>query len=224
MSKILKISLLIVVLGTFILLAAYTIAQFPHNVLKGKMHRIDRFKPHFSYILELSNQTKLPDQVQLRRYIQYYKYIQKQNMQDQAMKSIMAFCYFYQGQTNKAQELYLNDINSNPDFFWTYYNLGVIYLSQKNLEKSKEAFQKAISLNPNASMQHIYSAKSYFQIILSNKIPPAYIAESLNLGHQRSLKYLEGLRAIELNQNQNLAENNKKIWEELIQHSHLMLF
>lgn len=97
----------------------------------------------------------------------------------------MASCYHELGDVKKALENYEKIIDKTDLSEKAWYNIGLLYVEDKQLEKGAEAFNKALEINPNYQ-------KAKFQIGLLDSPPmnPA-LRTATHLYKQR--KYQEGL-------------------------------
>jgi tetratricopeptide (TPR) repeat protein len=59
--------------------------------------------------------------------------------------------YFRQGDFEKSIIAYKENIECNPDFSWSYYNLAEALTKQKRFNEAKEAYKHAAKLNPHCS-------------------------------------------------------------------------
>jgi tetratricopeptide (TPR) repeat protein len=59
------------------------------------------------------------------------------------------------GKLEEAVIAYRNAIAQNPDFYWSYHNLGETLTQLGRLDEAVEAYQKAVELNPSAACSHL---------------------------------------------------------------------
>jgi glycosyltransferase involved in cell wall biosynthesis/cytochrome c-type biogenesis protein CcmH/NrfG len=63
------------------------------------------------------------------------------------------------GKLEEAVIAYRSAIASNPEFYWSYHNLGETLTQLGRLDEAVEAYQKAIELNPSAACSHLSLAE-----------------------------------------------------------------
>ncbi|MGB3533573.1 MAG: tetratricopeptide repeat protein [Microcoleaceae cyanobacterium] len=63
------------------------------------------------------------------------------------------------GKLEEAVIAYRSAIASNPDFYWSYHNLGETLTQLGRLDEAVEAYQKAVELNPEGACSHLSLAE-----------------------------------------------------------------
>jgi len=80
---------------------------------------------------------------------------------------LMANCYDSLKNPNKASEILIKTIESNPENSFPYYNLGVLLYNNNNIEEATNNFKKAVKYNQNFAAAYYnlgvcyYSAQDY---------------------------------------------------------------
>lgn len=193
--KIIKIILLLVIVVIYATISIRLIVHLPEDIAHGNVHRISNFTPHFTYLIGLSNQTQPLLRVQLRRFIKYYEFLYAHyEQEDYTIQEPLAFCYANLNQKDLAIKLYTQSIKKDPHFFWNYYNLGILYLSQRNLTAAQQFFESAAKTLEKDALSHIMSSNTYLQIILDQGITIADLDASYKNGHKNTLDYLQLLK------------------------------
>ncbi len=59
--------------------------------------------------------------------------------------------YYFIDSNDKALEQYKNALNTNPDFYQAYFNIGLIYEKENKTKQARENFLKAVELHPTFS-------------------------------------------------------------------------
>jgi len=94
------------------------------------------------------------------------------------MHYFKGICYLWLGQLDKAKASLERSLELNPSFFWTYYNLALIYLKAEQPIPALKmlSFAKQIPLEPTEEAIHTVQA---FQIIWRYMPDPNYIHSHL---------------------------------------------
>lgn len=135
-----------------------------------------------AYLKEKSQRVELsyyfPDFAALARYIStqkdldvasgdYLAYYLKTGEMYPNLKEIYPFVGFFYAkgeQYTSAIEAYETAIQHNPQYFWSYYNLAVLYRRNGELRKSNALIQRALELKPQVTLYVINQSTLYRQI------------------------------------------------------------
>ena len=128
----------------------------------------------------------------------------------------MAFCNFYSEEKEKAAENFQRALALNQDFFWYYYNLGIISLERSNYQGAAIYFNKAVAQNPKKTLLYIVGSKIYRDILRLSDIKAAPDQE-LNKGIRRARELLKAVSLLE-------NKPDEKLKNILVGHLRLQLF
>jgi tetratricopeptide (TPR) repeat protein len=103
---------------------------------------------------------------------------------------LLGYCEFHSGNPEAAIEQFQKSIDLNPDFFWSYYNLGVIYLRQGDFLKSAFILNKALTLRKELTLVSLHQDPFYAQIWRYLEDPGKILESNLNEGIQDSARLL----------------------------------
>jgi len=82
---------------------------------------------------------------------------------------MLGFCYERLGQMQQATASYRQAIASNPDYFWPYYDLGVIFYNQTQYPKAEDYFHQALEQSPLKTIVLLSRSKVYSDVKLSKQ-------------------------------------------------------
>ncbi len=106
--------------------------------------------------------------------------------------ALRGFCAYYLGDVDQSFSDYLQAVNLKPDFFWFYYNLGVLHLKREEYGKAGIFFEKALTTEMTKNVQAIYSSRVYQQIFWPVKNFGDYSVEkSLKEGYHHARGILQ---------------------------------
>ena len=168
-----------------------------HNIVeqKSKLTSIGYYYPYFPYFAEIvfgSQQPKAEwmDTYYLSRpYIfrTYYQKVVEMFPDNDAAHFLLGYCEYYKGEPSTACAQYEKSIGLNQAFFWTYYNLGVIYFQQGDFLKSAEIVTKAFGLKDETTLEILHQGPFYAQIWSHLDNPSQVSARNLNEGKKDAL-------------------------------------
>jgi len=121
---------------------------------KSKLVTISYYYPAFGYFADIVAGTQPPKKEWMQGYYfgkpyifhQYYQKAAQLLPDSDAAHFLLGFCQYYLGLGDMARTQYETAAALNPYFFWSYYNLGVIYFQQGDFLKSAMALTQALAL------------------------------------------------------------------------------
>ena len=113
---------------------------------KAKLDMLNLTMPvSYDDLVHFIQSDRKPVEGSLTPYVDYYERVVEYMPQRADGYAMLAFCYYYQGGIEKAILLYQRAIQLNADFFWAFYNLGIIYFNQGEYSMASDFFKKALS-------------------------------------------------------------------------------
>ena len=98
------------------------------------------------------------------KYVLYFKTAANILPKAAAAQGMLGYCSYYLGDRDKALWHYRKAVVLNPDFFWFYYNLGVIYLEQGLYRQATLVLEKAIASSPENALVFMHASKIYITL------------------------------------------------------------
>jgi len=125
-----------------------------------------------------------------RSYLSYYEKLTEYMPQKSEAHAMLGFCYYHARRNEEAVVSFHRAIQLDPDYFWTLYNLGVIYFNQGQYQQAAGMFKRALSLKREVTLKAIFASKIYGEIILSAKNFDYTIEKNLQVGYQDAYRLL----------------------------------
>jgi len=72
-------------------------------------------------------------------------------------------CLNYLGKPDEAIDIYLEGLQKEPEFYLTYYNLGLAYFAKGDYTDAAKAFVVCLDLNPEYAGAHLNLGRTMFQ-------------------------------------------------------------
>jgi len=136
---------------------------------------LSRLTPPMDYFSEFVDRTGPYEEFKLMDCVNYHKAVaQFFPFQKAEAYGMEAFCYERLGRRSLAEALYRQSIASNPDYFWPYFDLGVLFYTRAQYPLSSEYFQKAVQLNPVKTVVLLTVSKVYNDVRLSKQTGKGY--------------------------------------------------
>lgn len=161
---------------------------------------MSRLTPPIDYFDEFVSKQDHYDRFKLMNCIYYHQAVVKYfPFQKAEALGMQGFCYERLGEESRAIDAYKQSIASNPDYFWPYYDLGVIFYNKGQYSKAAEYFQEAIEQNPVKTIVLLSRSKVYNDVKLSHDNGSYDVLESLREGQkQATILMLETLNKLGL--------------------------
>ena len=128
----------------------------PHSV---KSRILNYFEVPLDYLILYSEGKEAFNKEKFIEYIDYFKVLLDYVPQLAEANGILGYCFYYLGHEKEAIQYYKEAVRLNPNFFWFYYDLGVIYFKTQDYQKAVEILQTAILLNPKDTIRLIGMSK-----------------------------------------------------------------
>ena len=127
---------------------------------------INRIMPRFNYFHEFVDKEDHFNVQRLKESVYYYqKVIDNVPYFKGESYAMLGFCYERLGEYQKAIQAYEKSIQLSPSFFWTYYDLGIIYFRQRQYKEARDYFQKALHQPLAMAVQIPLSSKIFRDIL-----------------------------------------------------------
>jgi tetratricopeptide (TPR) repeat protein len=97
---------------------------------------------------------------------------------------LLGYCEYYSGDLNSARGQFEESMTLNPYFFWSYYDLGVIYFQQGDFFKSAEVLNKALSIKKEYTLEILRQGAFYGQIWQYIANPQQILGRNLDEGQE----------------------------------------
>jgi tetratricopeptide (TPR) repeat protein len=141
--------------------------QFRDNAVLQTMSRLT---PPIDYFTEFVDKKDHFDRFKLMDCVYYHKAVASFFPYQKAEAyGMLGFCHERLGEENQAVAAYNQAIASDPDYFWPYYNLGVIYYRQAQYAKAGDYFSQALQQSPIKTIVFLSRSKVYNDIRLSKQ-------------------------------------------------------
>jgi tetratricopeptide (TPR) repeat protein len=157
---------------------------------KAKVVAISYYYPTFSYFANIVFGSAQPEKELMESYYLgkpyiFHTYYQKAVdlfPDNDAAQYLLGYCEYYMGNAGIAAGHYEQSVDVNPYFFWSYYNLGVIYFQQGDFLKSAMILSKSLALRNEITLEILHQGPFYRQIWRLISGPPQILANNLRQG------------------------------------------
>ena len=154
--------------------------QFLANAVNQTMSRLT---PPMDYFSEFVDKEDHYDRFKLMNCVNYHKAVANFfPFQKAEAFGMLGFCYERLGQGSQAIKSYQEAISSNPDYFWPYYDLGVISYRKSEYSQAANYFTQAIEQEPVKTIVLLSRSKVYNDVNLSRLNGPSNYLLNLKEG------------------------------------------
>jgi len=173
--------------------ASFLVVDQSKVAIKAKIKTLNRQMPSFAYLLEVYRNDEDFNESQFDKYINYYQKVTEYMPHLPDAWGILGFSYHYYPQrVDQAIEAYEKAIALNPNFFWFYHNIGILYYQNGDYDKAIIAFEKAINQDLQNSINFIVSSKYVYRPLIMNLSANVNILmkTQLEAGYKNCIKLL----------------------------------
>lgn len=147
------------------------------------LQTMSRLTPPMDYFAEFVDKKDHYDTFKLMNCINYHQEVAHYFVYQKAEAfGMLGFCYERLGRQPQAVASYRKAIELNPDYFWPYYNLGVISYNQAKYSQAKDYFYQGLQLEPVRTIVLLSRSKVYNDVNLSRFQGPTDYFQGLKQG------------------------------------------
>jgi hypothetical protein len=158
---------------------------------KAMMITINHYRPDLALWKEFIVDGKPPDKSFLKDSVQYYQTIGTYVPQIAEPQHMLGLCYALLGDIPAALAAQEKAAVMEPRFFWSWYNLGVLYYRQGEFAKSGQAFRKALTVTPQATVKIMGASKIYEEVLRAMGPERSVAGTHLQQGYRDAVRMME---------------------------------
>jgi tetratricopeptide (TPR) repeat protein len=148
---------------------------------------MSRLTPPMDYYVEFVDKEDHYDRFKLMNCVNYHKAVADFFVIQKAEAyGMLGFCYERLGQEPQAVSSYRQAIALNPDYFWPYYDLGVIYYKQARYAQAEDYFQRGLEQDPVKTLVLLSRSKVYNDVRLSKQSGTYDFLQGLKQGRTKA--------------------------------------
>jgi len=159
---------------------------------KSKIASVSIYYPYMPYFSGIVAGTEKPRKEWMNTYYSgqpfifslYYGKVTEMFPDNDAGHFLLGYCDYYSGDIDAARGQFERSMKINPYFFWTYYNLGVIYFEQGDFYKSAQVLSKAFAFKKEYTLEILRQGPFYGQIWRNIANPPQVLGRNLDEGEE----------------------------------------
>ncbi len=119
-------------------------------------------------------------------YPAYFKLVAQYQPQLAEGHALLGYCLYRSGHMEEAIASYEKAIALNPHYFWSWYDLGLIYYQLGDFDKAAVFLQQALKAPPEATLQALTASKLYSDILTSTAFSAFNAVDHLRQGYARA--------------------------------------
>ena len=122
----------------------------------------------------------------LEKYTRYFETLTWVMPKSSQGYELLGVCYFYSGKEERALKALQKAVFLNPRFFWSHYNLGILWLKKKDYPAAARSFEAATKLPPTETLTQIFNSRIYQDVLRSGGLGPQELIKDLQTGYQQA--------------------------------------
>lgn len=91
------------------------------------------------------------------------------------MHYMLGICHFWMGDLPDAETALRKSLQINPVFFWSYYNLGLLYLKAGQVDAAIALLSRAKAIPPQLTIKFLHDFQAFYIILKYMPDPEGYI-------------------------------------------------
>ena len=144
----------------------FIISHILQSVRMARFVGLETLKPTpTNYLWETNMRGAAIDKNLIRYWADYYENLLQVFPEFADAYGILGYCYHYLGNDLKAESLFKKAIDGKPDYFWYSYDLAILYIKDRHYHESQALLQKAIQLDPQASLKGLVSSAILYRLL-----------------------------------------------------------
>jgi tetratricopeptide (TPR) repeat protein len=142
------------------------LVDFPKIKLQSQLRDLNAILPaSFKYLIQLSEGREVPNENRLKEYFFFYGRTAFYFPKEADALAMTGFCLYYLGDWKAAEENLKKSVLNQPNFFWSSYNLGLIYFKSSRFHEAAESFEKASLVAPEKTIEFINASPAIYRMI-----------------------------------------------------------
>jgi len=177
----------------FIFLIFANFTDYKKVIYKAKLSTLNRLRPiSSSYLVEIEGRDlRSVDKKLLEKHEKYYKSVVNVLPTLPGPYGLLGYCQYYLGDERRSIDSFKKATALNSNIFSYFYNLGVIFYNQGRYEEAINNFKQAMSKNPAATVNFVYTSKVYLPILQDNSLgAQAAISKRIKQAYQYNVEML----------------------------------
>jgi tetratricopeptide (TPR) repeat protein len=148
-------------------------------------------KPNpMDYIWKLNFKQAPLDTNKIRLYVDYYEHYLEVSSSLDDIFGILGYCYCHLGKKEKAAELLKEAIKRNPYYFWYYYNLALLYITEHQYKEAETLLEQVSQFTSTGTLLTLRESKIYFALIENQEDSLHVLSNHFEHGHKRSISLM----------------------------------
>ena len=149
-----------VLVAIFLLSVFFTIGRNTVQTFTvANMSALNYLKPYpIDYLWQLNIHQAPINRNKVRYYADYDEHLLKIFPRLGDAAGVLGYCYHSLNDDANAIKFFKIAIQNYPDYFWNYYDLGLIYINEARYEEASDILQKALKVDPLASFKSLLSS------------------------------------------------------------------
>ncbi|MGE0268235.1 MAG: tetratricopeptide repeat protein [Candidatus Omnitrophota bacterium] len=156
----------------------------------AKLRTLNRLMPPLTDLIksDLTGQT-LEDE-QIDKYLFYYTKVSDYIPKNADGFYMEGYCLARKNLLDRAVKAYKRSIELNPQFFWSHYNLGQVYLKLNRKELALESFQRALNIKPESTLKVMLASKVFQQLLAQLDRPQEVLPNNLKMAYKECYQFM----------------------------------
>lgn len=162
----------------------------------AKLRTLNRLMPPLDDLITSDRMNRSLNEPLLDKYLFYYTKVSDYIPNNADGFYMKGYCLARKGLWQQAIKGYQQSIALNPQFFWSHYNLGQVYLKLNRRELALESFQKALNTRPEITLKMMLTSKVFQQLLAQLDKPQEVLPSNLKTAYKECYQFMLMTKAL----------------------------
>ena len=181
-----------IVLYFAVFLLSTTFIKYQKLKMDAELRLLNQLMPtNFVYLVETIEKKGSTGKKEIIIYRNFFDEMVKHFPETPDAYTLLGFCYYYENKKDLAIATLKIAVKKSPEYFWNYYNLGVIYFKDDNYREAVKYLDKAIASDRAKALQFILNSTAVYRLVRSdNRISDDELGWRFALGLQSAYRLI----------------------------------
>ena len=157
------------------------VRELYHATMSTTLNRLIPDYTYFNKFIENGGRF-VSSKADLAEHLLYYRYLEQYIPENLEVQDLLGFVYYHSGQTRAAIAAYEKAARLKPVFFWSHYNLGLLYVLNGRPAEALAQLDIALTADLQDNLNTVSMSRVYFPMLVVDDSLPLRVKDRLKRG------------------------------------------